>query len=149
MAAIAERKKNMNLLKHARRSTRWVIIVLESILFHSLYLPHTWGGEVTFEEYYKTLKEVDRNMQDVKQKFHTSRVLAGMDAHVEVKPHQEPFVGGGTRMFWSSLCTDTSSKRGISSSGARLRKATNSDPMATESGDPAATALPKPPHTPP
>ena len=57
--AIAVRKKNINLLKHARRSTRWVLIVLESILFLSLYLPHTWGGELNLEEYHKTLKEVD------------------------------------------------------------------------------------------
>ena len=59
--AIAVRKKNMNLLKHARRSTRWVLIVLESILFLSLYLPHTWSGELNFEEYYKTLTEVDKH----------------------------------------------------------------------------------------
>ena len=40
--AIVVRNKDMNFLKHARRSTRWVIFVLESILFLSLYLPHTW-----------------------------------------------------------------------------------------------------------
>ena len=38
-------------------------------------------------------------MQDIKQKFHISGIIAGMDAQVEVKPHQEPFVGGGTRMY--------------------------------------------------
>ena len=88
-AAIAVRKKNVNLLRHALSSTRWVLIVLESILFLSLYLPHTWGGETNLEEYYKTLKEVDRNVQDVKQKFHVSGIIAGMDVRVEVKPHQE------------------------------------------------------------
>ena len=98
-AAIAVRKKNMNLLRHSRRSTRWVLIVLESILSLSLYLPHTWGGETNLEEYYKTLKEVDRNMQDIKQKLHRTGIIAGMDAQVEVKHHQGPFVGGGTRMF--------------------------------------------------
>ena len=36
-------------------------------------------------------------MQDIKQKFHISGITAGMDAQVEVKPHKEPFVGGGTR----------------------------------------------------
>ena len=38
-------------------------------------------------------------MQDVKQKFLASGILVGMDAQVEVKPHQEPCVGGGTRMY--------------------------------------------------
>ena len=37
-------------------------------------------------------------MQEVKQKYYISSILAGMDAQVEVKPNQEPFVGGGTRM---------------------------------------------------
>ena len=37
-------------------------------------------------------------MQDIKQKFHISGSIAGMDSQVEVKPHQGPFVGGGTRM---------------------------------------------------
>ena len=37
-------------------------------------------------------------MQDVKQKYHISGIIAGMDAQVEVKPNQEPFVGGGTRV---------------------------------------------------
>ena len=98
--AIAVRKKNTNLLKHARRSTRWVLIVLESILFLSLCLPHTWwDGELNLEEYYNTLREVDENMQDIKQKFHVSGIIAGMDAQVEIKPHQEPFVGGGTRVY--------------------------------------------------
>ena len=96
---VAARKKNMNLLKHTRRSTRWVLIVLESTLFLSLYLFYTWGGELNLEEYYKTLKEVDRNMEDIKQKFHISGNSAGMDAQVEEEPHQEPFVGGGTRMY--------------------------------------------------
>ena len=73
--------------------------MLESILFFSLYLPHTWCGEVRFEEYYKTLKEVDRNMQDIKQKFQFSGIIAGMDGQVEVKPHQKPFVGGGIRVY--------------------------------------------------
>ena len=38
-------------------------------------------------------------MQDIKQKIHISDIIAGMDAQVEVRPHQEPFVGGGTRMY--------------------------------------------------
>ena len=102
-AAIAVRK-NMNLLKHSRRSAKWALIVLESILFLSLYLPHTWGGEANLEKYCKTLKEVGRNMQDVKQKFHVSGIIAGTDAQVEVKPHQRPFVGGGTRMHRANYC---------------------------------------------
>ena len=53
----------------------------------------------TFEEYYKTLREVDKNMQSIKQRFRTADIILGMDAQVEVKPHQEPFVGGGTRMY--------------------------------------------------
>ena len=32
------------------------------------------------------------------QKFHISGNSGGMDAQVEGKPHQEPFVGGGTRI---------------------------------------------------
>ena len=68
--------------------------MLESILFLSLYLPHTWCGELNLEEYYKTLKEVDRNMQDIKQKFHISGIIAGMDAQVEVK------ASPGTVCWW-------------------------------------------------
>ena len=101
-AAITVRNKNMNLLENSRKSARWVLVVLESILFLSLYLPHTWCGEANLEEYYKTLKEVDRNMQDNKKNFHISGISAGMDAQVEVEPHQEPFVGGGTRMHRGS-----------------------------------------------
>ena len=33
-----------------------------------MYLPHTWRGEANLEEYYKTLKEIDKNLQEVKQK---------------------------------------------------------------------------------
>ena len=95
-AAIAVRRNNMSLWRHRRTSTRWVLIVLETILFLSLCLPHTWGGDANLEEYYRTLKEVDRNMQDIKQKLYISGNSAGMDAQVEVKPHQQPFVGGGT-----------------------------------------------------
>ena len=68
--------------------------MLESILFLSLYLLHTWRGELNQEEYYKTLKEVDRTCREPEQKFHMSGISAGMDAQVEVK-----FVGGGTRMY--------------------------------------------------
>ena len=50
------------------------------------------------EEYYKTLKEIDKNLHEVKQKCNISGIIAGMDAQVEVKPHQGPFVGIGTRM---------------------------------------------------
>ena len=75
-AAIAVRKKNTTLLRHSRRSTRCVLNVLESILFLPLYLPHTWAGETNLEEYYKTLRDVDRNVQDVKQKFHISGIIA-------------------------------------------------------------------------
>ena len=50
------------------------------------------------EEYYKTLKDLDKNLQEVKKKYHISGITAGMDAQVEVKPNHEPFVGGGTTM---------------------------------------------------
>ena len=63
-----------------------------------MYLPHTWCGELNLEEYYETLREVDGTMQDIKQKIHISGIIAGVDAQVDVKLHQEPFVGGGTRM---------------------------------------------------
>ena len=56
-------------------------------------------GELNLEEYHEALREVDETMQDIKQKFHISGINAGLDAQVEVKPHQEPFVGGGTRMY--------------------------------------------------
>ena len=50
------------------------------------------------EEYCKTLKDLDKNVHEVKQKYHISGIAAGMDAQVEVKPNQEPFVGGSTRV---------------------------------------------------
>ena len=85
-------RKNMNLSKHARRSTRWVFIVQESILFLSLSLPHTWSGEVNLEEDCKSLRCRS-------PKFHISGISAGMDVQVEVKPHQEPSVGGGSSTY--------------------------------------------------
>ena len=94
-AAIAAKRKNMNLLRHSRRITRWVLVVLGSIIFLSMY---TWGGEANLQEYYKTLKDLDKNMQEVSRKYHNSGIIAGMDAQVGLKPHQEPFVGGGTRV---------------------------------------------------
>ena len=63
-----------------------------------MYLPHTWGGEANLEEYYKTLKEIDKNLHEVKQKYNISGIIAGMDAQVEVKPQQGPSVGSGTRV---------------------------------------------------
>ena len=39
-AAIAVKKKNSNFLTLSRRSTRLVLVVLGSILFLSMYLPH-------------------------------------------------------------------------------------------------------------
>ena len=54
-----------------------------------MYLPHTWGCEANLEEYYTTLKDIDKNMQDVKQKYQICGIIAGMDAQVEVKPRQE------------------------------------------------------------
>ena len=97
-------------------STRWVLIVLESILFLSIYMPHTRRDEAKLEDYYKTLNAVDENIQEVKQKFYISGITAGMDAQVEVKPHQEPFVGGekesrkGENIFakWEAKFKDTS-----------------------------------------
>ena len=75
-AAIAVKKKNMSLLRHSRRSTRWVLVVLESILFLSRYLAHTWCGETNLEVYCKTLKEPGRNMQGIKQKYQISGITA-------------------------------------------------------------------------
>ena len=91
-------KKNSNLLRYCCRNTRWIRVVLGSILFLSMYLPQTWGGEANLEEYYKTLTEIDKNFKEVKQKYHISGIVAGMDAQVEVKPRQGPIVGSGTRI---------------------------------------------------
>ena len=65
-AAIAVKRQNMGLMRHSCTTKRWVLVVLGSILFLSMYPPHTWGGEVNLEEYYKTLKDFDKNMQEVK-----------------------------------------------------------------------------------
>ena len=43
--AIAVKKKNSNLLRYCCRNTRWILVVLGSILFLSMYLPHTRRGE--------------------------------------------------------------------------------------------------------
>ena len=56
-----------------------------------MYLQHTREGETNLDEYYQTLKEIDKNMQETKQEYQISGITAGMDAQVEVKPHQEPF----------------------------------------------------------
>ena len=44
------------------------------------------------------MKDLDKNLQDVKQKYQISGIIAGIDAQVGVKPRQGPFVGDGTRM---------------------------------------------------
>ena len=49
------------------------------------------------EAYCKSLKDLDKNAQEVRQRYKILGIIAGMDAQVEVKPNQEPFVGGGTR----------------------------------------------------
>ena len=79
-------------------TSRWILVVLGSILFLSMYLPHTWRGEANLEEYNKTLKDLDKNIQEVKQKYQVSGIVVGMDAQFEVKPRHGPFVGDGTRM---------------------------------------------------
>ena len=97
----SERLKNkqiLNLLRDCRRCTRLILVVLGRILFLSLYLPHTWGGEENLEEYFKILKHIGKNMQDIKQKYQTTGITAGMDAQVKVKPRQGPLVGDGTGM---------------------------------------------------
>ena len=43
-----------------------------------MFMPHTWRGETNLEEYNKTLNEVDENMQDIKQTFYLSGIVAGM-----------------------------------------------------------------------
>ena len=93
-AAIAVKKRNSNLLRYCRRSTRWILVVLGGIFFVSRYLPHTWCGEANLEGYFKMLKDLDRNMQEVKGLWHYCR----NGAQVEVKPRQGAFVGDGTRM---------------------------------------------------
>ena len=65
------------------------------LLFLSIYSPHTWSGEANLEEYYKTLEDVDRNMQDITEKYQNSVIIAGLDVQVDVKPRQGPFVGDG------------------------------------------------------
>ena len=97
-AAIAVKRRNLNLLRDSQKSTRWILVVLGRILFLSMYLPHTWRGEENVEECYKTLKDLSKNMQDVKQEYQISGIIAGMDAQVEVNLNQGPFVGEGTRM---------------------------------------------------
>ena len=92
-ATIAVKRKNMSLLRHSCTSTRWVLVVLGSILFLSMYLPHTWSGELNLEGYYKTLKEHARSQAEVQYVWHHC-----WNAQVEVKPNQGAFVGGGTRM---------------------------------------------------
>ena len=63
-AAIAVKRRNVNLLRHCRESIKWVLVVLESSLFLSMFLPHTLGGETNLE-----VKEVNKNMQENKQEY--------------------------------------------------------------------------------
>ena len=104
----------MAFLRHSCTSIRWVLVVLGSILFLSIYLPRTWSGETNLVEYSKTMKDLDKNMHEVKKKYKISGIIAGMDAQVEVKPNQEPLVGSGTRMSRGNT-----SSRACSWSGSR------------------------------
>ena len=80
-----KKQENSNLLKYCRRSTRWILVVVGSILFLSMYLPHIWCVEENLEEYYKTLRHLDKNMQEVKQKSQIFGILPEW--------RQGPFVG--------------------------------------------------------
>ena len=92
--AIAVKKRNSNFLRHSRRSTRWILVVLGSILLLSLYLPHTWGGEANLEEYYKTLKDLDkRTCEEINQKYQNYGIIPEGEAAA-----RGPFVGDGTRL---------------------------------------------------
>ena len=97
-AAIAVKRQNMSLLRHSSASKRRVLVVLVSILFLSIYLPHTWSGEANLEEYYNTLQGLDehaRSQAEVPDLRH--HCWNGCASGGEAEPGQ--FVGGGTRMF--------------------------------------------------
>ena len=68
-ATVAVKNKNSNLLRHSRRSMRWYWLFLEVSSFCRCTC-HTCSGEANLEEYYKTLKDLVKNLQDVKQKYH-------------------------------------------------------------------------------
>ena len=44
-------------------------------------------------EYSETLREIESNMQQVKQMYKLSAIVVGTDAQVEMVPHQEPYLG--------------------------------------------------------
>ena len=48
-AAIAVRRQNMGLLRYSCTSKKWALVVLGSILLLSMYLLHTWRGELNLE----------------------------------------------------------------------------------------------------
>ena len=94
-----------------------------------MYFPHTWSGEANVEEYYKTLNKDDKNTQEIKKEFYISDIIAGMDAQVEVKPHQEPFVGGGTRMSRGNGATYCEMERRSTTSRLQTRSVTDGNPQ--------------------
>ena len=56
-AMVAVKRKQLGLLRHARASLRWAMVVLRSMMFFSaLYLPNIWVGETALVEYSETLK---------------------------------------------------------------------------------------------
>ena len=57
------------------------------------------------------LEELAKNVQDVKQNYHISGIIAGMDTKVEVKTKQWPFVGDGTRMSRGNTAKESEMER--------------------------------------
>ena len=69
------KKERLQLQSERRPRTFWdtvaeaqdgYLLFLRVSLFLSMYLPRTWRGEAKLVEYYKTLKEIDKNLHEVK-----------------------------------------------------------------------------------
>ena len=68
------------------------MVLIQTILV-TLYLPNTWRGEKTVAKYRTILREINKEVNGLKQGCNITAVLMGTDALVEFQPSQELFTG--------------------------------------------------------
>ena len=83
---MAVQRRHLGLLGHSRIGLRRATVLLGSIMFLAIFLPSTCGGETAMSKYSETLKDVDSNLQQVKQIVGITAVVVATDAQLEAMP---------------------------------------------------------------
>ena len=81
-----------------KTSVSWALVLLLTVLVMSLSLTNTWIGERPLAEYHQILREVNKEVDELKRRCRITAVEVGTNAPVEYEPNQEPFAGGVIRL---------------------------------------------------